>query len=350
METASLKNLFDVLPGGFLITDTASRVVYVNEAVAKRTGFTVGEIVGKKPGELWGGQMGKDFYQSMWRTLSVEQKPFVSRVENKRKSGDLIQDTLHIAPLKDVAGTIRYFVEIHPNQENFIEREKFGEEFVDRITNWHRDESVWKWIVKLLARQGTSQVTFPLKDLATLVEEEFIAPTEKMFLRRFEDAPLIEAAKADPAAFAKLYEKYQLTVKGYFLRRLGEAFVAEDLTQEVFARAFRYLPSFRVTNASYLTYLLHICHSLLVNYYRKEANTPRFLSLEEVDGALETLSEPLQESVESLLKTLSATEREAMLLTYRDGFRAKEVGEKLGKTENAVKLILSRSRKKLRTI
>ncbi len=350
METVTLKTFFDALPGGFLITDTSSRVVYANEAVGKRSGFAVAEIVGKKPGELWGGRMDRDFYRSMWQTIGVKRHPFIGRVENKKKDGSLVQDTLHIAPLKDALGTPRYFVEVHPNVQSSIEEKEFGEQFVDRASHWHHDQGVWEWIVSLLAPQGAPRVTFPEENLIALVEKEFIVPTEKMFLRRFEDAPLIEAAKADPAAFAKLYEKYQLTIKGYFLRRIGEACLAEDLTQEVFARAFRYLPSFRVTNASYLTYLLHICHSLLVNYYRKEANTPRFLPLEEIDGGTDVLLEPIQESVESLLKTLTATEQEVMLLTYRDGFRAKEVGEKLGKTENAVKLILSRSRKKLRSV
>jgi RNA polymerase sigma factor (sigma-70 family) len=70
-------------------------------------------------------------------------------------------------------------------------------------------------------------------------------------------------------------------------------------------------------------------------------------ALDEVMSEGET---PDLETLDMLLSSLSAGERSVMLLTYRDGYRAREVAEKLGKTENAVKLILSRSRKKLRSV
>lgn len=349
METVSLKTLFDTLPGGFLITDVTSRVVYANESVSRRSGFAVAEIIGKKPGELWGGRMKRGFYQSMWQTIGIEKEPFIGRVENKRKDGNLVMETLHIAPLKDSLGTVRYFVELHPSFQNQEESGSFGTDFMQRAKHWHHDESVWDWVIGSLA--GPSGWRYDgFRELISLVEEEFIAPTREVFSKRFEDALLIEKAKANPEAFDALYAKYRSSVAGYFLRRLGDQLLSEDLTQEVFARAFRYLPTFRVTNASYLTYLLHICHSILVNHYRRETTRPNILSLATLEEAGEEVTEKSQENMEIMLQALSPVEQRVMLLTYRDGFRVKEVAAKLGKTENAVKLILSRTRKKLRLV
>lgn len=347
METASLKTFFDALPGGFLITDTTSRVVYANESVSQRSGFAVAEIIGKKPGELWGGRMEQGFYQSMWQTIGIKKRPFVGRVENKKKDGSLVEDTLHIAPLKDLSGKVRYFVELHPNFQDKKEHLSFSDGFRKRALYWHRDQGVWDWVIDSLSGQRRGKYD-GLRDLVTLVEEEFIVPTQKTFSKRFEDALLIEEAKANPEAFDALYAKYRSAVMGYFLRRLGNTALSEDLTQDVFARAFHYLPTFRVTNASYLTYLLHICHSILVNHYRKESASPSILSVETLEEAGEIVADEPEESMEMLLRALSPIEREVILLTYRDGFRAKEVAEQLGKTENAVKLTLSRTRKKLR--
>lgn len=347
MHTTQLKTFFDALPGGFLITDTTSRVVYANESVSRRSGFAVAEIIGKKPGELWGGRMPREFYRSMWQTIGIRKQPFVGRVENRNKDGSLAEDMLHIAPLQDATGTVRYFVELHPALASREATTSFSASFRKRATHWQRDRGVWDWVIESLAGNPRQLSRQPC-DLVLLVEKEFIVPTQKVFAERFHDALLIEKAKEHPEAFDALYRKYRSSVMGYFLRRLGDPSISEDMTQEVFARAFRYLPAFRVTNASYLTYLLHICHSILVNYYRRETARPHILSTENLEAVGEETAADHQESMELILQSLNATERQAMLLIYRDGFRAKEVAEKLGKTENAVKLILSRSRKKLR--
>jgi len=53
------------------------------------------------------------------------------------------------------------------------------------------------------------------------------------------------------------------------------------------------------------------------------------------------------EQLQKALNTLSPSEKEIMLMRYRDEMSIKEISQKLNKSENAVKLILSRARKKL---
>jgi RNA polymerase sigma-70 factor (ECF subfamily) len=85
----------------------------------------------------------------------------------------------------------------------------------------------------------------------------------------------------------------------------------------------------------------------LVNYYRKHSE--RTLSPEEADllEATEMTVETTRPDIEGLLSGLSEKERTIMLMKYREGLRVKEIAQKTQKTENAVKLILSRTRKKL---
>lgn len=349
---SEFKEQFDRLPGGLLITDQKSRAVYANPAVEKRTGFAVGEIIGKKPGQLWGGKMARSFYQKMWRTIAREEQPFVGTVENVHKAGLGYQESIFIAPIKDQSGHAKYFAEIHPAFQNRSEEESFGREFVFRGRRFNKEQNSLAWIFQSLRGQRQAGVEkIPsgghFQDLASLFYEMLIEPVERIFHRRRDDAQLVRAAQEDGKKFSQLYEKYYLLIEQYFLRRLNnDVETAADLTQETFARAFKHLPYFRLSNASYYTYLLRIAHNLLVNQYRKRSD--RALFPQEV----ELLEAPafFQETAgfEALLSGLSEKERAVMLMKYQDGLKVRDIAKKTGKSENAVKLILSRTRKKLK--
>jgi len=356
MISVTLKQAFDVLPGGLLITDTQSRVVYANSALERRTGFSVAEIIGKKPGELWGGKMGKAFYQSLWQTIGSQAKPFVGTMHNVKKNGTPNQETVYIAPLKDTTGTTRYFVEIHPVFAGAESAQDFGRTFFKRAEHFHEEEDALAWIFQSLRQErGGRIVSGDLRllpghttSLAEIFREYLVTPAQEGLVRRFEDAPLILAAQENPEAFSALYQKYFQSVQGYFLRRVfGDQLLAEDLTQEVFVRAFRYLPTFRLANASYYTYLLHVCHSVLMNHYRKNRQGTFSFSDERTEGVVHDTTSEKQKDMSEILASLGDKEKAIMLLKYQEGLKVREIAQKIGKTENAIKLILSRSRKKL---
>lgn len=351
-KTSSPKNQFDHLPGRLLITDKQSRVVYANHAVESRTGFALGEIVGKKPGELWGGKMERKFYDEMWEMIGRQGRPFVGEVENRKKDGSRYPETLYIAPIPDFTGATQYFAHLRPELPDAREEERFREEFKKRAPSFARERNPLAWLFQSLGRKEDQELApieknFP--DLPALFRTLFVEPLEKLFSRRYEDAELIRAAQREPQKFSALYEKYFALVKQYFLRRLNNDWeTAEDLSQETFARAFRHLPGFRVVNASYYTYLLQISHNLLVNHYRKASRQTVQLFAEEVEGRATLSPSSERENFETLVGGLAPMEKEVIFLKYQEGWKARDIGAKLGKSENAVKLILSRTRKKMR--
>ncbi len=352
---STLKETLDRIPGSLLITDTESRVVYASAALERRTGFAVAEIVGKKPGELWGGKMRKQFYASMWEQIETKQQSFVGEVKNTRKNGVKQDEHIFIVPIRDSAGITEYFAEIHPELSGRESEIDFGREFLKRTGMMRQDADFFTWVFETLGRNkegvsfldGASVWQGEFRDAASFLRETFIVPTEEKYLRRREDAVLIAEAQRNPEQFSGLYEKYVGVVREYFLRRLsGDEALSEDLAQEVFVRAFRYLPSFHMANASYATYLLRIAHNMLVNYYRQNRTLFVALSGQEVSTAVEAPVPPV--GLEELLQGLTIVEQQVMLSKYRDGLKVRAIAERLGKTENAVKLILSRTRKKLK--
>lgn len=356
MAATTFKDALDHFPGGLLITDTKSRVLYASAALERRTGFAVPEIIGKKPGQLWGGKMDREFYVSLWKTISAQQA-FVGEVYNAKKNGEKNTEHIFILPLKDETGETAYFAEIHPELSTKEEERSFGKEFLSRAKYMAREEEFFSWIFERL--QMKSDGTYSSKQryssgsfqtVAQFFRETLVMPMEQLFLPRKEDALLVAEAQTHPEKFAALYKKYAARIQEYFSRRLeGEKQLAEDLTQEVFVRAFRYLPTFRTANASYYTYLLHIAHSVLVNYYRKQEHpTVSLFQHTELADETQSVPYPIEDRFEVLLRELSPVERGIMLMKYRDGLKGKEIAQKIGKTENAVKLVLSRTRKKLK--
>jgi RNA polymerase sigma-70 factor (ECF subfamily) len=144
-------------------------------------------------------------------------------------------------------------------------------------------------------------------------------------------------------------------VYNYLLYRLGKnSVIAEELMQETFERAFYALKTFVLQENTYLSYLLVIAHNLLVNHYRKvQLVFMEDLSRLSIATAFQKEEKEPEREEELLrlwtfLETCSPLEKEVMTLKYREGWRVDAIAKRFGKSENAIKLILSRTRKKMR--
>lgn len=163
------------------------------------------------------------------------------------------------------------------------------------------------------------------------------------------DIEIIKRAKVDHQVFKEIYIKYADRVYNYFWYRTGhQKDIAEDLMQETFIRAFQHLSKFQIRGYSYLTYLMTIAHNILVNYYR----THKLISLEEMGDVPVEITQTIDRKIEAemlwkAVQNLSTLERDAILMRYQKEMPIKEIARVMAKTENAVKLLLSRTRKKL---
>jgi RNA polymerase sigma-70 factor (ECF subfamily) len=164
-----------------------------------------------------------------------------------------------------------------------------------------------------------------------------------------EDTKLVEIAKSDPKSFEHLYKKYADKVFNYFWYRTGhDKALSEDLMQETFLKAFQNLQKFRIREYSYLTYLLTIARHLLIDYYRK----PKSVSIEDVGDIPYEVTEDIKrksdaEALWHAIQTLPTSNRDILLMYYQDKKSIKDIATITKSTENAVKLNLSRTRKKL---
>lgn len=114
-EIDALTDAFDALSDHVVITDQDSHIIYANKAAEKHTGYSFSEMAGKTPGELWGGQMPKEFYEKMWEQIKRFKVPYVGEVENKNKDGYQYWQELRIYPIFDDNSEIKFFIGMEPD-------------------------------------------------------------------------------------------------------------------------------------------------------------------------------------------------------------------------------------------
>jgi RNA polymerase sigma-70 factor (ECF subfamily) len=82
----------------------------------------------------------------------------------------------------------------------------------------------------------------------------------------------IEQAKTDPQAFGELFDEYYDTIVRYVVRRTADVAVAQDITSEVFIKAFKHLLSFRWQGVLFSAWLYRIAMNelrmILLNRFR----------------------------------------------------------------------------------
>jgi diguanylate cyclase (GGDEF)-like protein/PAS domain S-box-containing protein len=101
--------VFESVAEGILITDPQARIISVNEAFTRITGYTAEEVVGKNPRVLQSGRHGAEFYKGMWDSL-IETGQWRGDLWNRRKGGDAFPVWLTISAVKDTRGAVANYV------------------------------------------------------------------------------------------------------------------------------------------------------------------------------------------------------------------------------------------------
>jgi len=100
-----LSNALEQAGEAVVITDSSNSIVYVNKTFTLVTGYTLDEVIGKNPKVLSSGRQSKAFYQKMWEEIRVR-GVWKGRIYNKRKSGEVFPEQIHIRAIRDDQGEI----------------------------------------------------------------------------------------------------------------------------------------------------------------------------------------------------------------------------------------------------
>jgi RNA polymerase sigma-70 factor, ECF subfamily len=169
-----------------------------------------------------------------------------------------------------------------------------------------------------------------------------------------EDHILIERFLAgEEAAFECLVERYYQRIDRLAQHVVGHPMTAEDITQEVFLRAYRALPRFR-GEASLYSWLYRIAINLCLNYLRRQAHRvsmveePEEAALPALDPSSLLESQERQRLVHKAMDALPSRYRVALILRDLEGLSYQEIAAILGIPLGTVKSRLNFGKRLLR--
>lgn len=103
--------IFQASSEAMIVTDADNRIITVNPAFSKLTGYEIDEVTGKNPSILKSGKQPAEFYREMWHALE-ETGHWDGEVWNTRKSGELYAEWLSINVIYNEDGSKRLYVAI----------------------------------------------------------------------------------------------------------------------------------------------------------------------------------------------------------------------------------------------
>jgi RNA polymerase sigma-70 factor (ECF subfamily) len=169
---------------------------------------------------------------------------------------------------------------------------------------------------------------------------------------------LVEAARHDPQAFARLYNLYFPRLYAYVCYRVGREEDGEDLVADVFLKAAEAIGRGRFNwrhEGSLAAWLFRIAHNVVVDFHRHYRMQNEPLNLEELPNlrASDLLPEDSLMRKEQfahlrgLIGTLSPRRQEIITLKFFGGLRNHEIATVLGLDERTIASHLCRGLEEL---
>lgn len=97
---------------GMMITDEQKRILQVNHAFIKMSGYSEAEILGRTPRMFKSGRHDGVFYKEMWETIS-QNGYWHGEIWDKRKNGDIFPKWLSITAVANSDGKVTHYVGVH---------------------------------------------------------------------------------------------------------------------------------------------------------------------------------------------------------------------------------------------
>ena len=103
--------VFESSGEAIMITDAGGRVISVNQAFTRVTGYAAAEVVGRNAKLLASGRHDDEFFSHMWRSV-LETGYWNGEIWNRRRNGEIFPEWLGISSVRDADGRITHFVGI----------------------------------------------------------------------------------------------------------------------------------------------------------------------------------------------------------------------------------------------
>jgi len=173
------------------------------------------------------------------------------------------------------------------------------------------------------------------------------------------DEELVALTIENQDFFSCLVNRYTEKLTRYIMRiSASTSEDAEDLLQEIFVKAYRYLNDFD-QSLKFSSWIYSIAHNQVISQWRKTKSRPQVIKFEadedflkfianDEDLALDTERKFEGEEVRELINALDEKYREVLVLKFIEGKDYKEISDILQKPLGTVATLINRAKKQLK--
>ena len=159
---------------------------------------------------------------------------------------------------------------------------------------------------------------------------------------------VLQAQAGNSEAFGQLYDAYMERIYRFVYFRVEDQQTAEDITSQVFLKAWSNLDRFSFTRTPYLAWLYTIAHNAVIDHYRTRKVTTALddVQLSQQDHA-EVVENEIDVSAEmklvkEALQGLTDDQQKVLSLKFMEGLSNHEIARHLGKREGAIRALQMR--------
>jgi len=160
---------------------------------------------------------------------------------------------------------------------------------------------------------------------------------------------VLASQEGNSDAFARLYDGYVQRIYRYVYFRVSDDQLAEDITSNVFLKAWENLHRYRISGSPFIVWLYRIAHNAVIDHYRTAKPT---VELQETIMATNPLEDDLEdgldrqiesEKLRQSLQRLTEEQQQVLTLKFIAGMSTSEVAKQIGKREGAVRALQMRA-------
>ena len=170
-----------------------------------------------------------------------------------------------------------------------------------------------------------------------------------------EQVLLEQAKRNDETALGILYDRYAPRIYAYIYRRVGDVYLAEDLTGDTFIRVLQAVRSEHGWRTSFQAWLYRIAHNLVVDHYRRQPKLPEMVLDErlvatENDPVAAVTQRLSRQRLDAAIHHLTSDQQQVLALRFGEGLTAREVAKILNKSVGAIEALKHRALAALRRV
>lgn len=170
-----------------------------------------------------------------------------------------------------------------------------------------------------------------------------------------EEKLVLGAISGDSSAFGALYDHYQPAIFRFVALKVGRREDAEDITHQVFLRAWQRISKYEGRGYPFSSWLYRIARNQIVDFYRAHREHTDLDEVEPVliaeDGTAEALDFKADvERVRAMLLELRADYQDVIILRFIEERSVEETATALNRSVGATKVLQHRALRHLKAL